>query len=32
VAESALRVAGAEVVTRSLADWNVDAVRLVYNR
>jgi beta-phosphoglucomutase len=31
VDESALRAAGAEVVTRSLADWNVDAVRLVYN-
>ncbi len=32
VAESALRAAGADVVTRSLADWNVDAVRLVFNR
>jgi beta-phosphoglucomutase len=32
VDESALRAAGAEVVTRSLADWNVDAVRLVFDR
>jgi beta-phosphoglucomutase len=32
VEESALRAAGAEVVTRSLADWNVDAVRLVFDR
>ena len=32
VAESALRAAGADVVTRSLADWNADAVRLVFNR
>ena len=31
VAEDDLRAAGAEVVTRSLADWTVDAVRLVYN-
>ncbi|HSK62943.1 MAG TPA: HAD family phosphatase [Pyrinomonadaceae bacterium] len=30
VDESALRAAGAEVVTRSLADWTVDAVRLVF--
>jgi HAD superfamily hydrolase (TIGR01509 family) len=30
VDESALRAAGAEVVTHSLADWNVDAVRLVF--
>ena len=32
VDESALRAAGADVVTRSLADWNVDAVKLVYAR
>jgi beta-phosphoglucomutase len=32
VEESALRAAGADVVTRSLADWNVDAVRLVFDR
>jgi beta-phosphoglucomutase-like phosphatase (HAD superfamily) len=31
VAEKDLRVAGAEVVTTSLADWTVDAVRLVYD-
>ena len=30
VAESALRAAGADVVTQSLPDWNVDAVRLVF--
>ena len=30
VAAEALRAAGAEVVTASLADWNVDAVKLVY--
>ena len=30
VSEEALRAAGAEVVTASLADWNVDAVKLVY--
>lgn len=30
VDESALRAAGADVVTQSLADWNVDAVRLVF--
>ncbi len=30
VAEAELRAAGAEVVTKDLADWNVDAVRLVY--
>jgi beta-phosphoglucomutase len=30
VSESALRSAGAEVVTASLADWTVDAVNLVY--
>lgn len=31
VGEKELRAAGAEVVTRSLADWNSDAVRLVYS-
>ena len=31
VAEDDLRAAGAQVVTRSLADWTVDAVRLVYD-
>ncbi|HKP45183.1 MAG TPA: HAD family phosphatase [Pyrinomonadaceae bacterium] len=31
VAESDLRAAGADVVTRSLADWTVDAVRHVFN-
>ncbi|HET7113609.1 MAG TPA: HAD family phosphatase [Pyrinomonadaceae bacterium] len=30
VSEEALRAAGADVVTASLADWNVDAVKLVY--
>jgi beta-phosphoglucomutase len=30
VGEGALRAAGAEVVTASLADWNVDAVRHVF--
>jgi beta-phosphoglucomutase len=30
VAEAALRDAGAEVVTRSLADWSVEAVELVF--
>jgi len=30
VGEAALRAAGAEVVTHSLSDWTVDAVRLVY--
>ena len=30
VSEEALRSAGADVVTRSLADWNVEAVRHVY--
>lgn len=30
VNEAALRAAGAEVVTHSLADWNVDAVRHVF--
>ena len=32
VAEDALRAAGAEVVTRSLSDWTVDAVHLVFDR
>ena len=32
VSEEALRAAGADVVTKSLADWNVDAVKLVFNR
>jgi beta-phosphoglucomutase len=31
VEEKELRAAGADVVTGSLADWNVDAVRLVYS-
>jgi len=31
VTESALREAGADVVTRSLADWTVDAVHHVFN-
>ena len=31
VNEAALRAAGAEVVTPSLADWNVDAVRHVFS-
>lgn len=31
VSETALRNAGAEVVTRSLADWTVDAVQLVFD-
>jgi len=30
VSEEALRAAGADVVTKSLADWNVDAVKLVF--
>jgi phosphoglycolate phosphatase/beta-phosphoglucomutase len=30
VSEEALRAAGADVVSTSLADWNVDAVKLVY--
>ena len=30
ISEAALRAAGAEVVTASLADWTVDAVELVY--
>ena len=32
VSEEALRAAGADVVTRSLADWNVDAVKLVFRQ
>src|SRR5688500_17928003 len=32
VTESALRAVGAEVVTASLADWNVDAVRDVFSK
>ncbi|HEX8651166.1 MAG TPA: HAD family phosphatase [Pyrinomonadaceae bacterium] len=32
VSEEALRAAGAEVVTRSLADWNVEAVHHIYDR
>jgi len=32
VSESALRAAGAEVVTKSLADWTIDAVHHVYNK
>ena len=31
VSEEALRAAGADVVTASLADWSVDAVKLVYS-
>jgi len=31
VSETELRAAGAEVVTASLADWNVDAVHLVFD-
>jgi len=30
VSDEALRVAGADVVTKSLADWTVDAVKLVF--
>jgi hypothetical protein len=30
VSEAALRAAGAEVVTASLADWTPDAVKLLY--
>ncbi len=30
VTDEALRAAGADVVTKSLADWNVDAVKLVF--
>jgi len=32
VAEGPLRAAGAEVVTHSLSDWNVDAVHLLFDR
>lgn len=32
VGEDALRAAGADVVTHSLADWNVDAVHLLFDR
>lgn len=32
VSEKELRAAGADVVTRSLADWTVDAVHLVFDR
>jgi beta-phosphoglucomutase len=32
VGESALRAAGADIVTHSLADWTDDAVRHVFNR
>ncbi len=31
VSEDALRAAGADVVTASLADWNAEAVKLVYS-
>jgi hypothetical protein len=31
VAEEQLRAAGAEVVSKSLADWTVDAVRRVFS-
>lgn len=31
VGEKELRAAGADIVTASLADWNADAVRLVYS-
>ena len=31
VAESPLRAADAEIVTASLADWNTDAVHLLYD-
>jgi beta-phosphoglucomutase len=31
IAERQLRTAGADVVTRSLADWTVDAIELVYS-
>jgi beta-phosphoglucomutase-like phosphatase (HAD superfamily) len=30
VSEAALRAVGADVVTKSLADWTTDAVRLVF--
>lgn len=32
VSEDALRAAGAEVVTRSLADWNVEAIHHLYDK
>jgi beta-phosphoglucomutase len=32
VSEQALRAAGADVVTRSLADWNADAIHHVFNK
>ena len=32
VSSDALRAAGADVVTKSLADWTVDAVKLVFKR
>jgi beta-phosphoglucomutase len=32
VSEEALRAAGADVVTKSLADWNVNAVKLVFTK
>jgi beta-phosphoglucomutase len=32
VPDEALRAAGAHVVTKSLADWTVDAVKLVYSK
>jgi beta-phosphoglucomutase-like phosphatase (HAD superfamily) len=32
VAESDLREAAADVVTHSLADWNVDSVKLVFDK
>ena len=32
VAEEPLRAAGAEVVTHSLSDWNIDAVHLLFDR
>ena len=32
VPEEALRAAGAEIVTASLADWNVDAVKLCFKK
>jgi beta-phosphoglucomutase len=30
VSEAALRTAGADVVTKSIADWTIDAVRLIF--
>ena len=32
VSEEALRAAGADVVTKSLADWSMDAVKLVFKK